>query len=107
MFAEETQPLRKSCGSKFSKQREGLLFRNVWVSIKFLSAKFGFTPPPKGPKMRKNCTNQKKILEIDTFSGGGETQLYGQNDFMDIWAFLTYGNYCVAFCEVLRLFPQA
>ena len=58
--------------------------RKVWVSIKFLSAKFGFTPPPKGSKMRKGCTN----LEIDTFFGGGEMQFYVQNDFMDIWAFL-------------------
>ena len=34
------------------------IFRKVWVSIKFLSAKFGFTsPPPKEPKMRKDCTN--------------------------------------------------
>ena len=37
-------------------------FRKVWVSIKFLSAKFGLTrvypPPRKGPKMRKNCTYQ-------------------------------------------------
>ena len=31
------------------------IIRKVWVSIKFLSAKFGFTPPPE---MRKNCTNQ-------------------------------------------------
>ena len=47
------------------------IIRKVWVSIKVLSAKFGFPPPPKGPKMRKNCTNQYKILKIDTFSGGG------------------------------------
>ena len=34
------------------------IVRKVWVSIKFLSAKFGFTPPPpKRPKMRKNSTN--------------------------------------------------
>ena len=40
--------------------------------------------------MRKNCTNQHKLLKSDTFSGGGggETQLYGPNDFIDIWAFL-------------------
>ena len=41
--------------------------------------------------MRKNCTNQYKILNIDTFSaggGGGGTRFYGQNAFMDIWAFL-------------------
>ena len=40
--------------------------RKVWVSIKFLFAKFGFTPS-KRAKMRKNCTNQYKILKIDTF----------------------------------------
>ena len=28
-------------------------------------------PPEKGPKFGKNCTNQYKILKIDTFSGGG------------------------------------
>ena len=38
--------------------------------------------------MRKKCTNQYKILKIDTFSGEGGTRFYGQNDFMDIWAFL-------------------
>ena len=41
----------------------------------------------KGSRMRENCTNQCKILKIDTFSGGG-TQFYAQNDLMDIWAFL-------------------
>ena len=37
-----------------------LIIRKVWVSINFLSAKFGFTPapPPKGPQMIPNCTNQ-------------------------------------------------
>ena len=86
-------------------------FRKVGVSTKFLSAKFSFTPPPprKGPKMTKNCTNQEKILKIDTFSGGGgrETQCYGQNGFMDIWAFLKIGirrcpstvSYAVPSCE--------
>ena len=35
--------------------------------------------------MRKNCTNQYKILKIDTFSpGGGGTRFYGQNDFMGV-----------------------
>ena len=43
--------------------------------------------------MRKDYTNQWKILKIDTFfGGGGETQFYGQNDFMDIWAFLIKGQ---------------
>ena len=59
----------------------------------FSAAKFGLTPPPpkKKAKMRKNCTNQQKILKLDTFSGGrGETQFYGQNDLMDTWAFLIF-----------------
>ena len=38
--------------------------------------------------MRKNCTNQYKILKIDTLSGGGKRDFFGQNDFMDIWVFL-------------------
>ena len=67
-------------------------FLKVWVSIKFLSAKFGFTPPPrKGPKLRKNCTNQYKILKLTLFpGGGGGARFYGQNDFMDVWAFLKF-----------------
>ena len=43
--------------------------------------------------MRKTCTNQYKILKIDTFSGaGGGTRFYGQNNFMDTWAFLKLEN---------------
>ena len=62
------------------------------MSIKFLSAKFGFTPPP--PKRAQNeeklYNSVYKILKIDTFrGGGGETRFCGQNDVMDIWAFLT------------------
>ena len=74
--------------------RPAWYIREVWVSIKFLSAKFGFTPPPeKGPKWGINCTNQYKILKIDAFSGGGAGKpFYGQNDFMDIWAFLIVVN---------------
>ena len=46
--------------------------RKVWVSIKFLSAKFGFTPPPReGPKMRKNCTSVENPQNLHTFRGGG------------------------------------
>ena len=41
--------------------------------------------------MRKSCTNQYRILKIDTLFGEGGTQFYGQNDFMDIWAFLSLG----------------
>ena len=40
---------------------------------KILVRKIWFYPPPrKGPKMRKNCTNQQKILKLDTFGRGGE-----------------------------------
>ena len=56
---------------------------------KILVRKIWFYPPPKRAKMRKNCTNQWKILKIDTFSAGG-TLFYGQHDLMDIWAFLTF-----------------
>ena len=61
--------------------------RKVRVSIKFLSAKFGFTSPPPPPKKAQNEEKLYKsveILKIDTISGGGETRFYGQNDFMDI-----------------------
>ena len=55
-----------------------ILVRKIWF----------YSPPPrKGPKMRKNYTNQYKILKIDTFSRGGNAILW-TNDFMDIWAFL-------------------
>ena len=61
--------------------------RKVWASIKFLSAKFGLPPPPrKGPEMRKNSTNQYKILKIDTFSGG-------KRDFVDKIIFWTSGRF--------------
>ena len=42
----------------------------------------------------KRAQNEEKLykpvdfLKIDTFPGGGWTRFYGQNDFMDIWAFL-------------------
>ena len=50
-------PRRKSPRGGIERERERV--RKVWVSIEFLSAKLGFTPlPPKGPKTRKNCTNQ-------------------------------------------------
>ena len=42
-----------------------------------MAAKCGFTRPPP-PKRAQNRH----------FFRGGETQVYGQNDFMDIWAFL-------------------
>ena len=64
------------------------LIRKVWVSIKFLSAKFGLPPPLKGPKMRKTVQISRKSSKLTLFPGGAGTQLYGQNDFMDIWASL-------------------
>ena len=77
----------------WSVRRSGdtLFLRKVWVSIKFLSAKFCFThTPPRRAQNEKNCTNQKKILETDTFPGGVTTQFCGQNDF--IWAFLIFAS---------------
>ena len=51
------------------------------------------TPPPqKEPKMRKTVQISRKILKIDTFSGGGGAQFHGQSDFMDIWTFLNKGT---------------
>ena len=63
----------------------------VWVSIKFLSATFGLPPPPP-----KRAQNEEKTVQMSRKSSkltlspgrGGETQFYGQNDFVDIWAFL-------------------
>ena len=63
------------------------IIRKVWVSIKFLSAKFGLTlPPEKVPKLYKSVEN---LQNWHFFPGGGGTLFYGQNDFMDIWVFLT------------------
>ena len=57
--------------------------------MKFLSAKFGFTPPEKGPKWGKTLQIGRKSSKLTLLrGGGGETGFYGQNDFMDIWAFL-------------------
>ena len=59
---------------------------------KFLSAKLGFTPPP--PKRAQNeeklCKSVENPQNWHFFwgGGGGETQFYAQNDFMDIWVFL-------------------
>ena len=48
-------------------------FRKVWVSIKFLSAKFGVTPPP--PKRAQNEKKLYKSVENPQirhfFRGGG------------------------------------
>ena len=54
-----------------------LLFRKVWVSIKFLSAKFGFTPPPERAQNEEKLYKSVENLKIDTFFGGG-MQFYGQ-----------------------------
>ena len=49
-----------------------------------------YTPPPeKGPKWGKPVQISRKSSKLTLFGGGGAgTQFYGQNDFMDIWAFL-------------------
>ena len=64
-----------------------------WACIKFgpainqkslgvheiLVCKTWFNTPPKGPKMRKNSSNQQKILKIDAFfRGGGDAFLWTQ-----------------------------
>ena len=57
MWRRRLQRLPTPCNWE-GQVRAGLI-RKVWVSIKFLSAKFGLTPHPrKGPKMRTNSTNQ-------------------------------------------------
>ena len=62
------------------------------MSIKLLSAKFGFTPPPrKGPKMRKeNLYKSGQILKNDTFSGGGV-----KRDLVDKAILWTSGRFCL------------
>ena len=65
-------------------------FRKVWVSIKFLSARFGFTPPQKGPKEGTTVQISIKSSKVTLFPGGNATRFYGQNDSMDIWAFLNF-----------------
>ena len=37
--------------------------RKVWVSIRFLSAKFGLPPPPNGPKLSKMRKKLYKSVE--------------------------------------------
>ena len=59
-------------------------FGKVWVSIKFLCAKFG-SPPPKAPKMRKNCANSMQNPQNWHFSRG-ECNITDKW-FVDIWAF--------------------
>ena len=61
--------------TKYYLQRK---FRKVWVSINSCPQNLVLPPPPPqtGPKMKKNCTNQYKILKIVTFCGGGEAILW-------------------------------
>ena len=71
-----TPPNRYGPSSSLSKQ-----VRKIWTSIKFLSAKFGFTPPPhrKTAQNEENVQHRYKIHKIPTFpGGGGEPQFYGQ-----------------------------
>ena len=65
--------------------------RKVWVSIKFLSAKFGSPPPPKRAQNEEKLHKSIENWHFFCGGGGGETQFYGQNDFMDSWAFLSDG----------------
>ena len=49
--------------------------RNVWVSIKLLSAKFGFPPPKqRTPNEGKLCKISRKSSKLTLFQGGGGTQ---------------------------------
>ena len=48
-------------------------------------------PPPAAEKLQKEEKLYKSVANpqnLHFFGGGGEKQFYGQNDFMDIWAFL-------------------
>ena len=49
-----------------------------------------FPPPGKPPKMRKNCAKSEEILKIDTLGGGGRHPILWTNNYVNIWAFLTY-----------------
>ena len=85
-------------------------FRKVWVSIKLLSAKFGLPPPPP-----KRAQNEEKLYKSVGnpqhwyfFRVGGETQFYGQNDFMDIWALLrVLQRAAVIFAVLQAVFQEA
>ena len=50
------------------------LLGKVWVSIKFLSAKFGFTPPApeQSPKSGNTVQISRKSSKLTLFLGGGE-----------------------------------
>ena len=58
---------------------------------KILVHKIWFYPPPpeKGPKWGKTVQISRKSSKVTLFRGGGGNAIYGQNDFMDIWAFPT------------------
>ena len=52
------------------------------------------------PKRAQNEEKLYKLVENPQnwhFFGGGGTQFYGQNDFMDIWAFLRWGQQLFSF----------
>ena len=69
--------------------RYGVFVRKVWVSIKFLSAKFGFTPPPpppeKGPEeWGKTVQINRKSSKLTHFRGGGGNAI--------LWTKRVYGH---------------
>ena len=78
---------------KFEKKMFGFNFcwplvyhkhQKVWVSIKFLSVKFGFAPPPPPRKRAQNEETvqiSRKSSTLTLFRGGAGNAFYGQNDF--------------------------
>ena len=61
---------------------------------KILVRKIWFYPPPpkRAPKWGKTLQINRKSAKLRLFRGG-ETQFYGQNDFMDIWVFLSFEDF--------------
>ena len=66
--------------------------RKVWVSIKFLSAKFGLTPlPQKGPKWGRTVQTSRKSSNWHFFGGGGANAI--------LWTKRFYGHLGVSECS--------
>ena len=80
---EESKALRMEVCDKTLTLQPLLFWKSLGVH-KILVRQIWFYPPPeKGPKMRR------KSSKLTLFpGGGGGNAIYGQNDFMDIWAFL-------------------
>ena len=93
-YWEETNlPKCVKIASKMRQKCAEHLFQKSLGVHNVFSAKFGFPPPPeKDPKWGKTVQISIKSSKVTLFPGGG-TQFYGQNNFMDIWAFRTFGRY--------------